>query len=141
VKFARQIVPLKQSLFTLSKENRMPTEMTIRELADHVKRLKDAGQQGTEINELDVPLHQKLSVPFASLVFAMVGVPLGLRPNRSSSSMGLGFSILIIFIYYIAMFDFMALGQSGYLPPPLAAWLPNLLTGGIGVALIIKSSK
>lgn len=141
VKFAREIVPLKQSLFTLSKENRQPMEMTIRELALHIRLLKESGHHGTDINELDVQLHQKLSVPFASLVFAMVGVPLGLRPNRSSGSLGLGFSILIIFIYYIAMFVFMALGQSGYLPPLVAAWMPNLLTGGIGAGLIYRSAK
>lgn len=141
VKFARQVLPIKQSLLTLSRENRQPMEMNIGELSSHIKRLEGAGHQGSEIRELAVQLHQKLSVPFASLVFALVGVPLGLRPNRSSSSLGLGLSILVIFIYYVTMFVFMALGQSGYLPPVLSAWLPNVLTALIGCLLIYRAAK
>ncbi|MNY81000.1 putative permease YjgP/YjgQ family protein [compost metagenome] len=71
----------------------------------------------------------------------LVGAPLGLRPNRSSSSIGLGLSILIIFVYYVAMFTFMALGQSGHLPPVLAAWMPNILGATLGLGLIARAAR
>ncbi|HBN08471.1 MAG TPA: hypothetical protein DD435_07430 [Cyanobacteria bacterium UBA8530] len=141
VKFERQVLPIKQALLTLSRENRQPMEMNIGELSAHIKRLEEAGHQGSEIRELAVQLHQKLSVPFASLVFALVGAPLGLRPNRSSGSLGLGLSILIIFVYYVAMFVFMAFGQSGFLSPAFSAWLPNVLTAFIGCLLIYRAAK
>lgn len=141
VRFQKHVLPLKESLFTLSKEHRQPMEMNIGELSSHIAQLQEAGHKGSDIRELEVQLHQKLSVPFASLVFALVGAPLGLRPNRSSSSIGLGLSILIIFVYYIAMFVCMAMGQTGYLPSVVSAWLPNLLTAAIGCGLIYRSAK
>lgn len=141
VRFKEQVVALKESLLTLSKEHRTPTEMNIRELSQHIHLLKEAGRQGSSINELEVQLHQKLSVPFASVVFMMVGAPLGLRPNRSSSSIGLGLSILIIFIYYIVMFVFMAMGQAGHMAPWLSAWMPNLIGATIGAGLIAQKAR
>ena len=69
----------------------------------------------------------------ASLVFALIGVPLGMQPNRSSSSRGVGLSLLIFFIYYVLMTMAGAIAQSGALNPAYAVWLPNvvgLLAGG-----------
>ncbi|MNK55101.1 putative permease YjgP/YjgQ family protein [compost metagenome] len=141
VRFKEQIVALKESLLTLSQEHRTPTEMNIRELSRHINLLKESGQHGSAINELEVQLHQKLSVPFASVIFMMVGAPLGLRPNRSSSSIGLGLSILIIFVYYIIMFMFMAMGQAGHMAPWLSAWMPNLIGAAVGAGLIAQKAR
>lgn len=140
-RFSEQRVPLRPALMDLSQERRAPTEMTMRELGAHLQRLEAAGERGSSLNELRVQWHQKLSVPFASLVFMLVGAPLGLRPNRSSSSLGLGLSILIIFGYYLAMFTFMAMGQTGAMPPVLAAWMPNILGGAMGAGLIALAAR
>ena len=141
LKFQEQVVKLKPTLLALSNENREPTEMTLRELGQHIQALRSSGRNGGQINDLSVQWHQKLSVPFASLVFALVGVSLGLRPHRSSNAIGLGLSILIIFAYYVLMFVSMALGQSGNIPAELAAWLPNLLTGAVGTGLLWRASR
>ena len=70
-------------------------------------------------------------MPFAAVVFALLGASMGIRPQRQSASVGLGVSILVIFAYYVVMFVAMALGQTQQLPPWLAAWAPNLLCGGL----------
>ena len=77
----------------------------------------------------------------ASFVFAMIGAPLGLQPHRSSSSIGLGISIIIIFMYYTVMTVSTALGQGGAINPMLAAWIPNLACIGAGLWLIYKASR
>jgi lipopolysaccharide export system permease protein len=88
----------------------------------------------------EVELHQRVAIPMASLVFALIGTPLGLSPHRSSSSTGLGFSIVIIFIYYIIMAVSTALGQGGAIPAVLAAWLPNIIGIIAGVYLVRRAS-
>ena len=77
----------------------------------------------------------------ASFVFALIGTPLGLQPNRSSSSIGLGISIIIIFIYYIIMTITTALGEGGALPAFIAAWLPNIAGIIAGYLLIRRASR
>lgn len=138
--FDRQIVRLKPSLMTLSTDDREPMEMNLHDLAQHIALLRQAGHSGGEINDLLVQWQQKLSIPFASLVFALVGAPLGLRNNRSSNSLGLGLSILILFVYYLGMFVFTAMGQTGALPSVLAAWMPNILAGGLGLGFLWKAA-
>lgn len=140
LKFQEQVVKLKPTLLALSNENRDPTEMTLRELGQHIAALETSGRNQGQINDLSVQWHQKLSVPFASLVFALVGVSLGLRPHRSSNAIGLGLSILIIFVYYVLMFVSMALGQSGAIAAEAAAWLPNVITGAAGIVLLWRAS-
>jgi lipopolysaccharide export system permease protein len=130
--FERQRVVLGATLLALGRENRVATEMNARELADHIRMVKATGGQGRELDELRVLWHQKFSVPFACFVFALVGAPMGLGPQRSSGAIGLGLSVLVIFVYYVLMFVAMALGQTGSLSPWLAAWLPNGVAGSLG---------
>ncbi len=141
LKFEEQVVRLKPSLLALTSENREPAEMTLRELAEHIGQLRSSGRNDSQVNDLSVQWHQKLSIPFASLVFALVGASLGLRPQRASNALGLGLSILIIFAYYVAMFVSMALGQSGLLDPVWAAWMPNGVTGLAGGVLLWRASR
>jgi lipopolysaccharide export system permease protein len=141
VRFDSQRINLGQALLALSRENREPMEMNATELAAHISRLTATGQRGREINQLMVQWHQKFAVPFASLVFVLVGAPMGLKPNRSSSGIGLGVSILVIFIYYILMFVCMAMGQIGAVPAIAAAWLPNVVAAGLGVAFLVTQAR
>jgi lipopolysaccharide export system permease protein len=141
VRFDSQRIALGEALLALSRENREPMEMNATELKAHISRLQATGQVGREINELQVQWHQKFAVPFASLVFALVGAPMGLRPNRSNSGIGLGVSILVIFIYYILMFVCMAMGQIGAVAPVLAAWLPNVVASGMGGYFLLKQAR
>ena len=57
------------------------------------------------------------------------------------TSIGLGLSIIIIFIYYTIMTLTTALGQGGAIPAVLAAWTPNLIGLAAGVYLIRRASQ
>jgi lipopolysaccharide export system permease protein len=139
--FSKQKVVLGSALLELSRENRLASEMNASELAAHLGRLAATGAQGREINELRVLWHQKFAVPFACLVFALVGAPMGLSPQRGSGALGLGLSVLVIFVYYILMFVSMALGQTGALPPVAAAWLPNLVAAALGMVQMVRLAR
>lgn len=131
IRFAEQRIALGADLLQLGRENRAPQEMSARELAAHMDRLAHTGASHRELAELGVLWHQRLAVPFAAVVFALLGASMGIRPQRASPGVGLGVSILVIFAYYVVMFVAMALGQTGQLAPWLAAWAPNLVCGGV----------
>ena len=48
-----------------------------------------------EIRNLQVQLHLKTAIPFACFFFALLGTPLGLQPQRRTSSAGFGLSFLL----------------------------------------------
>ncbi|WP_239077507.1 LPS export ABC transporter permease LptF [Geobacter sp. SVR] len=85
--------------------------------------------------------HSRVALPFASLVFAVLAVPLGIQSRRSGKSAGFSLSIGILLAYYILLALLRTLAERGGLPPALALWLPNLLFFGLGWALLRLASQ
>lgn len=138
MRFQKQIVNVEKNPAEISRSQKQPKEMSIKELKMHIKALK---RELVSTDALQVELHRRITLPLASLIFTLVGAPLGLQPYRSSSSIGLGQSIVIIFIYYSIMTVSGALGESGTIPPALGAWFPNLVMIAFGAWLIRRAAK
>ncbi|MBP2637502.1 MAG: putative permease YjgP/YjgQ family protein [Firmicutes bacterium] len=135
--FNQQYLPAESKGASTSEQKRSD-EMSIRELKQAAAKLKDGQRQK---NVYLVELHKRAAIPSACLFFALVGAPLALSSPRSSSANGLGFSIVIIFLYYIVMTIGSSLGQNGVLPPMLGAWLPNIAAFIPGVYLLRRASR
>jgi lipopolysaccharide export system permease protein len=86
-------------------------------------------------------LHSRFAFPFASLVFAVVAVPLGLQNRRSGKSAGFSTSIGILLAYYVVQSLLRTLAEKGSLPPALALWLPNMIFLGLGWYLLRMASQ
>jgi lipopolysaccharide export system permease protein len=132
-------------------EQKEADEMTYRELKSYLQQIRQQGpgawaggkveKQRRVVRELEVDLERKLSVPFAALVFALIGAPLGIRKQRSTAGVGIGLSLLIIIAYYIGMSFLSVLGQNGQLAPLYAAWGCNAAGLLMGLGLIWRSSR
>lgn len=138
MRFQRYRVNLKHSLVELTRESRDPEDMNMGELRSHIQNLREAGQ---DTLGLEVRLYQKAAVPFAAIVLVLVGAPLGARGQRTSTGLGFGLTLAAIFLYYSLMFMGMAMGQSGMLSPLLGAWLPDIVTAGVGLFLVTRASR
>ncbi|WP_371367908.1 hypothetical protein SRRS_16650 [Sporomusa rhizae] len=119
-------------------EQKRSEEMTIRELKQVIAAMPDGDRQKYAYS---VELHKRVSIPAACLLFALVGAPLAISSPRASSASGLGYSIIIIFLYYIVMSVGTTMGQNGVIPAMLAAWLPNLATLVPGVYLLRRAAR
>jgi len=86
-------------------------------------------------------LHSRFAFPFASLVFAVVAVPLGLQNRRSGKSAGFSTSIGILLAYYVVQSLLRTLAEKEGLPPVLALWLPNMIFLGLGWYLLRMASQ
>ena len=75
---------------------------------------------------------KRVAVAFAPLVFALVGVPLGLQSNRSGKGAGFAMALGISLVYYLLLSISSTLASKGLVPVTLALWLPNcfFLLGG-----------
>jgi len=138
VDFDSSSAKLPSSPEEIARESREPTEMTYRELREHIRYTTGQRRPTTE---LELGLHHKFSIPFACLVFALIAPPLGMRSHRGSSSIGMGIAILIGFGYYVVWHYLSAVAQQGLLSPLWAAWLPNLVTAAVGAGLILRVRK
>jgi lipopolysaccharide export system permease protein len=112
--------------------------MTFMELRDKINRERAEGNTNTLGDEVD--LWEKISLPLASLVFGLVGAPLGIRPQRGSKAMGFGVAIGIIFLYWVLYRWMYILGRGGGLPPVLASF-SGCLAGLVVAAILIARTR
>lgn len=136
--FGRQVLPITEAPTTITMEQKTPDQMTIGELKQYSSMLE---KQGQPITKYVMEMYSRFSIPLACFFFALIGTPLGVQSQRTGASIGLGYSVVIIFIYYSVMTFMQGLGQGGAIPPLVAALVPNVLCGIFGAWLIWKKDK
>ena len=125
----------------LAKVPKDANEMTLNQAIKAEKIYKKTGNL-KELRKIKVRIQEKFTLPFACLVFGLIGSSLGSRSNlRSSKSQGFGLSVILILIYYVMSFIFSSFGVKGILYPILAAWLPVLMSLAGGIYLLRKSNS
>lgn len=117
------------------KEVKQSSEMSFAELRRYIADLQ---QSGFEVVRLRVQLYRKLAYPLITLVMAVLAVPFALRAGRKAALTGIVTAIAIAVIYTMVSGLFEAMGNVNYLPPVLAAWIPDLLFGIVGGYLILR---
>ena len=118
-----------------------PDTLNFSDLRRQIRELQQSGTaESATIRDAEVKLWSKIALPFACLVFAVVGSPLGLRPQRSSKTTGGALAILIIFGYYVLFTGMKSVAQGGGCSPVLAAFLPDVMGLLAGLYLSWRAS-
>ena len=81
--------------------------------------------------------YRNLAFPVATLLFGLIGMPLGIVVKRSGRAGGFAIGILIMISYYIlsVIGDFWVTSQ--VVSPFVAAWFPNTMFG-LGILLLFR---
>jgi lipopolysaccharide export system permease protein len=79
-----------------------------------------------EINSYQVEIHKKYAIPFACIIYVLLGAPLAVRFPRG----GVG---MVIAIYYVSLIGGESLGNHGIIKPFWGPWAPNLAFGLIAL--------
>lgn len=84
---------------------------------------------------LDTQMEVRLAAPWTCAVVVLIAIPFGAPSGRRNVFFGVAGSLAIGFSYFVLQRLGFALGQSGQVTPWVAAWLPNLAFGAVGVVL------
>ena len=113
-------------------------EMTLPQLQAQVA-MRQA--QGASTHNEIIEMHTRFSLPVACVVFAIIGLALGVTSRRdgrlASFTMGIG----VLFAYYVIMNVGRGMAKGAVVSPHLAMWLPNIILGGLGVALLVWHAR
>lgn len=85
------------------------------------------------INQYLVEIHKKFAIPFACIIFVLIGAPLAVRFPRGGVGMVIAASLTIFGIYYMSLIGGEKLADRGTIAPFWGPWAPNLLFGAIAV--------
>lgn len=109
-------------------------QLSIREIIEYLRLHPVTEKRAMLLTQL----HGRLAAPFTCLAVVLIALPFGARAGRHNVFVGVASSIFICFGYFILQRISFGLGVGGYLPPVLAAWLPNLVCGGTGLVLLAQ---
>ncbi len=107
--------------------------LSLREILDYERLHPQLNAR--DYSKLATQFHGRCAEPWTCLVVVLIAIPFGAPGGRRNVFVGVAGSIFIGFTYFILLRLGLALGTGGYLPPWLAAWLPNLVFGLGGILL------
>jgi len=105
-----------------------------------VELRKIAGKE-REKNRYLVEIQKKYSIPFACVVFVILGIPLGVAAKRGGAGVGFGVAVLFFVLYYVGLVSGEELADRGIMSPFVGMWTPNVLLFLVGVYLFVHAEK
>jgi lipopolysaccharide export system permease protein len=100
--------------------------------------LIEAARSGDDRVTAGIELHQRLAFPLACLILPLVGIPLSISTQRAGKSVGIVFSLVLSFVYWMVMIGGVALAKEHILPVWLGIWMANLLFAVAGLFLLFQ---
>lgn len=111
-------------------------EMNFQEIKNEIKKL---GRYHVDTPNLITEFHRKISISFASLIFIIIGMPLGIFTRRGEKTVQFAIALGVIVIYYLLMALSIALSLKGIWGPGFWMYLPNIIIGATGIILLRKT--
>ena len=93
------------------------------------------------INRYMVELHKKFSIPFACIVFVLIGAPLGIMTRKGNFAISASISLAFFIIYWTFLISGEELADRGIISPFISMWMANALIGSLGLYLTYLNSK
>jgi len=118
----------------LSTEKRKTRELTLSQLT---RRIDVLGRSGESTDLERTSLHLRFSFPLSSMVLVLLGAPLSTRRKRRGAWISFTVYVVVGFLFFTLTRFLQTLGEHGALEPVLAAWLPDGVFAGLGIALLV----
>jgi lipopolysaccharide export system permease protein len=112
-----------------------PQNMAFRELGRFIAALE---RSGGDANELRVERALKIAIPITCIIIALFGAPLATSTQRGGAAFGVGISLATTVVFLVLIQLTKAVGGKGLVSPDLAAWVPNIVFGALGVIMLAR---
>ena len=108
----------------IKKDFVQPEEMDYWELSNLILKFE---KNGIDATRWLVNKHYKTAFACVPLIMVIFGIALSIQQPRGNSAVGIGLSIIVIFMYYALILFGKTLGYNGVLSPFISVWFINFL--------------
>ena len=92
-------------------------------------------------NKYNVEIHKKFSIPFACILFVLLGAPLGVMAKRGGFAVSTSLSFMFFLVYYILLLGCEKMADRNLLDARTGMWFPNLIMFIISLYLTIYTVR
>ncbi len=135
--FTAMTLPLRQNMDAFVDAKRYGSKSvnnSLFSLYEAIRRLKNAG---SNVEGLRTKFHAGIAYAMSLLVMSVLG--LAIINKTTNIYLASCAALLLTFAFYTTVTVCNALGSNGKLPPPLAAWLPDILFFSLPVAYMLRN--
>ncbi len=93
-----------------------------------------------QIDAYLVEIYKKYSIPFACVVFVLIGAPLGIITRKGGFGVAAGMSLGFFLLYWACLIGGEKLADRELLSPFLSMWLANMILGLAGIYLVFRNN-
>jgi lipopolysaccharide export system permease protein len=112
-----------------------PDDMGYADLGRFIEALE---RSGSDVNTLRVERALRIAVPITCIIIAFFGMPLATSNQRGGTAYGVGLSLGTTVVFLIMIQLTKAVGGRGVVSPEMAAWVPNIFFGVLGVIMLAR---
>ncbi len=94
--------------------------------------------RGSTWRESRVEFQRRIAFPAACLVFALLGVPIGVRPRRGGRAAGLILTLVLIGSYYFLFVTGIHMAEQGQVSPWFGTWAANIAAMIVGLGFFAR---
>ncbi len=100
-----------------------------------------AAYYGRRIHEYSVEIYKKYSIPFACIVFILIGAPLGIMARRGTFGVAASLSLGFFLLYWASLIGGEKLADRGFIDPWFGMWSANIFIGIAGFYLTFRTAR
>ena len=127
---------------TLSKAELRKKERTLRSLERQIKNEFGLIQSYEKSkNKYGVEIHKKFSIPFACILFVLLGAPLGVMAKRGGFAVSTSLSFIFFLLYYVILLGGEKMADRNIVPAVVGMWSPNLVIFIIALYLTLHTVR
>ncbi len=115
-----------------------PDELSYPALRAAIAKARAAGKPDYEA---ETELARRFTVPFATILFAILAMSLGLKPARGGQSERFGVAVALFFMYYVLMRVGQTLGERGALNAFVAMAIPDVVFLALAILLFLRAAE
>jgi lipopolysaccharide export system permease protein len=112
------------------------SELSWTELRRALRTADSSGRRNRYLAEMQ----ERLALPFAPLVFALIGLPLGIQSQRTGRGSGFAMALGVFLAYYLLLSFGETLAEKGGLSSVPLIWAPNLIFFFGGLFLLHRTA-
>jgi lipopolysaccharide export system permease protein len=93
------------------------------------------------IHEYSVEIYKKYAIPFACVVFVLIGAPLGIMARRGTFGVAASLSLGFFLLYWACLIGGEKLADRGFVDPWFGMWSANIILGLMGMYLSFRTAR
>ena len=131
-------LPLTITPFDIKKEQIRPNEMNIFQLAEFIEKKKILG---VNPHRWVVDFHFKIAFVMTGFIVVLMGISFALQGTRENLALGVGKSVVALFVYYIFLIGGQKIAYNSSMHPSIAVWFGNVVMLLVGIYLFSQTAK